>query len=236
MAITTVLFDLDGTLLPMDQDAFLNDYFTRMAAAMARQGHDPKQLINTVWLGTKAMVQNDGSMTNGERFWETAVSVMGEKIREDQPYFDAFYKEEFEPVKASCGYNPAAAEVVYGLKERGFRVVLATNPISPALATDWRIRWAGLKPEDFELYTTFENSHYCKPNLKYYEEILQKLNVRPEECLMVGNDVEEDMITRQMGMQVFLLTDCLISRHGTDINEYPHGGFEELKAFLQGVK
>ena len=99
--------------------------------------------------------------------------------------------------------------------------MLATNPISPALATDWRIRWAGLKPEDFELYTTFENSHYCKPNLKYYEEILQKLNVRPEECLMVGNDVEEDMITRQMGMQVFLLTDCLISRHGADINEYP---------------
>ena len=31
MKITTVLFDLDGTLLPMDQDVFIKDYFGRLA-------------------------------------------------------------------------------------------------------------------------------------------------------------------------------------------------------------
>jgi len=31
----------------------------------------------------------------------------------------------------------------------GFRVALATNPIFPAIATEKRIRWAGLTPEDF---------------------------------------------------------------------------------------
>ena len=49
---------------------------------------------------------------------------------------------------------------------------------------------------------------------------------------MVGNDVAEDMIAQQLGMQVFLLTDCMINKANADISVYPHGGFEELKAFL----
>ena len=35
---------------------------------------------------------------------------------------------------------------------------------------------------------------------------MQKLNVSPEECLMVGNDVSEDMIAETIGMKVFLIT------------------------------
>jgi FMN phosphatase YigB (HAD superfamily) len=110
--------------------------------------------------------------------------------------------------------------------------VLATNPLFPAVATESRIRWAGLSPEDFELYTTFENSRYCKPNLAYYEDILATLSVSGEECVMVGNDVEEDMIAERLGMKTFLLTDCLINKNGEDISKWAHGGFEELKEFL----
>ena len=91
----------------------------------------------------------------------------------------------------------------------------------------------GLQPEDFEFFTTFENSHYCKPNLDYYREILEKLSLKPEECLMVGNDVSEDMITEQLGMKTFLLTDCLINKAGVDISQYHHGGFAELDAYLK---
>ena len=235
MKITTVMFDLDGTLLPMDQDVFVRDYFRRMAAKMAPQGYDPKRLVDTIWRGTGAMVKNDGSKTNEEAFWDLAESVFGQKILQDKHFFDEFYETEFDNIKAVCGFNPAAAEIVRGLKQRGYRVVLATNPIFPARATQWRIRWAGLKPEDFELYTTYENSHYCKPNPDYYREILEKRGLFPEECLMVGNDVTEDMIAEQLGMRVFLLTDCIINKEGRDISVYPNGGFPELAAFLKTI-
>ena len=232
MSVTTVLFDLDGTLLPMDQDVFVKDYFGRIAAKLAPQGYEPKKLVETIWRGTGAMVKNDGSKTNEEAFWEVAVAVYGERIVKDKHFFDEFYEEEFDKIKAVCGYHPAAAEIVHSLKEKGYRVVLATNPIFPAKATQWRIGWAGLKPEDFELYTTYENSRYCKPNPDYYREILNRLNLKAEECLMVGNDVGEDMIARELGMQVFLLTDCIINKAGADISVYPHGSFKELKDFL----
>ena len=235
MSITTVLFDLDGTLLPMDQDVFVKDYFTRIAGKVAPHGYDPKQLIDMIWRGTAAMVQNDGSKTNEEAFWNYAVSVYGDQILRDKYLFDEFYEREFDKIKAVCGYHPAAAEIVHSLKDQGFRVVLATNPIFPARATQWRIQWAGLQPEDFALYTTYENSVYCKPNPAYYRDILKRLNVQPEECLMVGNDVGEDLIAEQLGMQVFLLTDCVINKANADLSSYPHGNFDDLKDFLRGI-
>ena len=110
--------------------------------------------------------------------------------------------------------------------------MLATNPLFPAIATESRIRWAGLNKDDFELYTTYENSCFCKPNLDYYREILSRLGLQPEECLMVGNDVGDDMVARELGMQVFLLTDCLINKTNADLSQYPHGGFDELMAYI----
>ena len=233
--ITTVLFDLDGTLLPMEQDTFVKDYLGRIARKLAPQGYDPKLLVDTIWRGTAAMVSNDGSMTNEEAFWAYAVSVHGQKIVRDKHFFDEFYEEEFDKIKAVCGFHPAAAEIVHSLKARGLRVALATNPIFPARATQWRMAWAGLKPEDFELYTTYENSCHCKPNLDYYRDVLTQLGVKPEECLMVGNDVGEDMVAQKLGMQVFLLTDCLINKVDADISQYPHGNFDDLKTFLAAI-
>lgn len=233
--ITTILFDLDGTLLPMDQDVFVKDYFGRIAAKLAQQGYDPKKLVETIWRGTGAMVKNDGSKTNEEAFWEFAVSVYGDQILKDKRFFDEFYEEEFDKIKAVCGYHPAAAQVVHSLKGKGLRVALATNPIFPARATQWRIQWAGLKPEDFEMYTTYENSRYCKPNLDYYRDVLTQLDVSAEECLMVGNDVSEDMIAEQLGMNVFLLTDCLINKEQKNIDAYPNGSFDDLITHIEKI-
>lgn len=235
MPITTVLFDLDGTLLPMDQDAFTKKYFGLLAANLAPHGYEPKELIEAIWTGTAAMVKNNGSQTNEAAFWKCFAARYGETVKKDIPLFDAFYKTDFAGAKAACGFNPQAAETVAQIKSRGLRVALATNPIFPAIATENRIRWAGVEPKDFELYTTYENSTYCKPNPNYYREIIEKLHVTPEECLMVGNDVTEDMVAGTLGMKVFLLTDCLINKEDKDIAVYPHGNFEQLLKFIEKV-
>jgi FMN phosphatase YigB (HAD superfamily) len=121
------------------------------------------------------------------------------------------------------------------VKAKGLRVILATNPLFPRIATESRVRWAGLDKDDFDEITTFEDYTHCKPNLDYYKDILAKFNLDPEECLMVGNDVDEDMITTGLGMRVFLLTDDLINKSGADINQFPHGGFDDLKQFIENL-
>ena len=233
MSIKTVLFDLDGTLLPMDQEVFINDYFGRLAKKLAPYGYDPKKLIDAVWAGTKAMMKNTGMKTNEAAFWEAFDKYFGHPASKDTSVHQDFYHNEFNTVKDVCGFDPMAAQIVGRLKEKNIRVVLATNPLFPSVPTENRIRWAGLDPEDFEYFTTFENSHYCKSNLDYYREIMDKLYLKPEECLMVGNDAQEDMVAEQLGMKVFLLTDCLINKAGEDISQYPHGSFTQLDAYLK---
>ena len=234
MKIKTVMFDLDGTLLPMDQDQFTKYYFGLLAKKLAPYGYNAEQLISGIWAGTAAMVKNDGSCTNEEAFWKKFSALMGEKVVEDKPLFEEFYRVEFQGARASCGFAPQAAGLVAKLKAAGYRVLLATNPIFPAIATENRIRWAGLEPEDFELYTTYENSCHCKPDPDYYRDILNSMALDPAECLMVGNDATEDTAAELTGMQVFLLTDCLINKENKDLSRWPHGGFDELERFIFG--
>ena len=233
MAIKAVLFDLDGTLVPMDQDVFVGDYFKRISMKLAAYGYDPKQLVDTIWKGTYAMIKNCSDKTNEEVFWDCAVSVFGEKILCDKPLFDEFYETEFDNVKTVCGFNPKAAQTVYKLKEMGYKVALATNPIFPERATRWRIGWAGLEPADFEFYTTYENINRCKPNPDYYIECAARIGCEPHECLMVGNDVSDDMPAASIGMKVFLLTDCLINSKCENISNYPNGSFDELMEHIK---
>ena len=178
------------------------------------------------------MVRNDGSRTNEAAFWDKFASIYGEKAKADEPLFVDFYANEFNQAQSICGHAPRAAEIVHSLQKRGYRVALATNPIFPRIATENRIRWAGLEPDDFALITTYENSTYCKPNSAYYCEILGKLGLKAEECLMVGNDVVEDGAAQKLGIPVFFLTPCLINTQGKDISAIPHGGFDELAAYL----
>ena len=235
MKSKAVLFDLDGTLLPMDQERFTRGYFKLLAKKLIPHGYEPDSLVKAIWHGTAAMVKNEGSCTNEEAFWNDFAATYGETAWKDKVLFNEFYAVDFQRAKDLCGYTADAAAVVNLLQNSGCRVALATNPIFPAVATESRIRWAGLSPEDFEFYTTYENIGYCKPNLDYYREILRRMHLVAEDCIMVGNDAREDMVAGQLGMKTFLLTDCVINPEGLPVEQWPHGDFGALQAYLKEI-
>lgn len=232
--MNTFIFDLDGTLLPMpSQELFLEAYFKALVGKVTGFDLDEKKLVKAVWAGTKAMIENDGTITNEQRFWDTFCTILGKEVRRLEPVFEDFYRNEFEEAKSTTNTNPIAWECIKLLKEKGYHIILATNPIFPRIATLTRIAWAWLNAEDFELITTYENSTYCKPNLAYYNEIIKTVNKSPKECIMVGNDVKEDMCAAALGMDTFLLNDCLINNDETDISIYTQGNFMDLKVLIE---
>ena len=233
--IRAVLFDLDGTLLPMDQDRFVKGYISSMAAYLLPYGYDPKALIRALTLGTEAMYKNDGSKSNEECFWDAFNQIFQRDCRKDMDIFEDYYRTGFQKVQEECGFLKEASAVIQAVKGKDLRPVLATNPLFPAIATHSRARWAGLDPEDFSHITTYENSHFCKPTAAYYQEILDVLGLSSDECLMVGNDADEDLAAMELGIPCFLLTDCLINRSGRDISNIPQGSFAQLMGFLERI-
>lgn len=232
--MNTILFDLDGTLLPMpDQQLFLDTYFGALGEKVAREGMEPKQFIKAVWTGTKAMLENDGTMTNERRYWKVFCSLLGDEALDLEPLFDHFYQNEFSLAKDTTFCHPHAGECIRILREKGYQLVLATNPLFPKVATRTRVEWAGLNPEDFIHITTYENSSFCKPNIEYYKEILKKIGKEPNECMMVGNDVKEDMCAAKLGMDTYLLKECLICQEERDIINLQQGDFDDLLKFIK---
>lgn len=232
--LKAVFFDLDGTLLPMEQEDFIRAYFGPLCAKVAPLGVDAKSLVEVIWQFIAAAAENDGSVTNETVFWQCMGSRFGGEIRrKTEATFDAFYREEFHSARSVCGCDPRAKEIIELLHSRNIPLILATNPIFPAVATEARVDWAGLKPSDFLHITTMENSTCAKPNPRYYGELLRQFDLSAEDCLMVGNDVQEDGAAAKLGMPLFFLTDHLIDRQGKTELSYPHGDFDALKAFLQ---
>lgn len=234
--MNTFIFDLDGTLLPMPSiEKFLEAYLKAVSMKMLPYGFEPQKLVKALMAGTQLMINNDGSMTNESRFWEEFERVLGEGVRKYEEVFEDFYHNEFAMAKTATYSHPLADACIQRLKEKGYRLILATNPVFPKVATYTRMLWAGLKPEDFELITTYEFSSYCKPNLEYYNEILKITGIDPKDCIMVGNDVTEDMCAARLGMDTFLLTECLICPEGEDITGFKQGGFDDLYALIESL-
>ena len=230
--MNAVLFDLDGTLLSLNQDEFINEYFNLLANKMSNYGYNKNELIKAVWHGTKAMVNNNGTKTNEEAFWNDFKNIYGDKVIKDINIFNNFYTNDFNELSKYCSKNDDAIDLVKYLKQNNYRVLLLTNPIFPKVATISRMRWAGFAEDDFEIYTTYENIGFAKPNINYYTHILDKTKLNPNECLMVGNDVDEDMIVKSIGVDVFLITDNLVNRQNIDISQFNNGSFLDLKKYI----
>ena len=227
-----VLFDLDGTLLPLDQDYFIKQYFKALCKSLEPHGYKPDELVGGVWAGTGAMIGNDGTRSNEEAFWSGFASACGLRVLDDKRLFDDFYVGGFQSLREFTSPSDKPRALIKELRRRNTVAVIASQPIFPMRAHLSRMEWAGLDPDDFTLITAYENSAFCKPAPGYYESISSDIGVSPERCLMVGNDTGDDAPAKDVGIDVFILTDCLINRKNEDLSVYPHGTMDEMISYV----
>ncbi len=210
-----ILFDMDGTLLPMEHKVFMHGYFKMILGVLSSFGDDPKVLFDGFLKGIDAMSNTDGTVNNKEAFWGVFKNYINGDVNEYIRISDEFYHGDFEKAKAFTKENPLAVRAVELAHRNGRKVVLATNPMFPKHAQLARVGWVGLGEADFDLVTDYESDSHTKPQKEYYLSICERIGVAPEECLMVGNDERDDMMgAESAGMDGFLLTDCLIPAEG----------------------
>jgi len=231
----TILFDLDGTLLPMDLDVFLTDYLSCLSRRFA-DIIDPGALQRNILASTEAMIRdNRPDKTNQDVFMADFIPRFDRPAEELMTIFDDFYNNEFGELIRCTAPTPLSRQICRELVEKGYQLVLATNPIFPDAATAHRMRWAGVEDIPWALVTTYEHCHFCKPNPNYYQEILKRIGAKPGETLMVGNDTKEDLAAGKLGIKTYLVTDNLID-HGDSARDADfEGRLEDFLVFARSL-
>lgn len=231
--IKAIFFDLDGTLLPIDENDFVKLYFKLLTERVKDYGYDSEELIKNVWAGTKAMYANDGSTTNERVFWDVFKACYGEERMKDKPLFDDFYLNGFKGLIDICKPNPLARDIVDFCKRTVQYTVLTTNPIFPLNGQLTRMGFLGLKAEDFDYVTAYENSSFTKPNPGYFIEVMEKFGLKPEEVVLFGNNEKEDGDCA-VGAEIkcYMVGDYVI-KNSASPNKFKHIDVDEIIITIQ---
>lgn len=230
-----ILLDLDGTLIDLDLSQFIPSYMALLSEKFT-DFIDSKTFGALLFASTEVMVKNSGGLfTNRDVFYKDFCRRTGFKLETIEPRIDDFYQNDYPGLSRFSRPLPAAKTIADTLLNKKIPVVLATNPIFPPEAVEQRVVWGELKTGHFDLITTMDNMHYCKPNPDYYSEIAEMIGVRPEKCLMVGNDTVEDMAAGKAGMETFLVEDFLLNRTGTEPRSHYRGSLTDFLQFIQQI-
>ena len=94
---------------------------------------------------------------------------------------------------------PKVKSTLNKLKQKGIRLAILTD--APRMRA-W-LRLAEMELSDyFEFVVTFDDTKVRKPNKKTFSLILKKLNLSPEEVMMVGDSLDKDIKgANDMGMK-----------------------------------
>ena len=205
--IRAILFDLDGTLLSVNQVEFMRNYIGLLSP---RFNHllPPDRFAKLLLRSIDVMIKEPKpDRTNLQTFFDDFSKVTGLTYNTLWPIFEEFYATDFPALQCMSRANPEGKRVIEFAIQQGYMTALASNSILPMAAVVERIRWAELSVEQFSVIPSIEDFHFCKPHLGFFEEIAKKLKLEPKECLMVGNHPVEDMVARELGLKTFLLAD-----------------------------
>ena len=204
--IEAVLFDLDGTLILFNETEFFKAYSGKLYLSF-QDILPPDDFVKRLMYATQKMTDNDGTRNNAAVFVEHFKNGLDISADSLWQRFEKFYTNEFHQFQPLMKPADGARDVVTFMKENGLKLVIATNPMFPIEVQLMRLDWAGLADIKFDLITHVENFSFCKPKLEYYQSISDKIDVPPQNCIMIGNDPFNDMIASKVGMKTYLTTD-----------------------------
>lgn len=202
----TLLLDLDDTLLDTNLETFMPAYFQALSQHMAAHV-SPGVMVRALVDGMHLMNENeDPTRTLQEVFEAAFYPNLGISKEAVSGVLEEFYDNVFPTLRAYTHVRPDAVALIEWALGRGFRVAIATDPFFPRKATHHRIRWAGLDPNRLELISTFDHFHFSKTHPAYYAEVLGRLGWPDGPVLMVGNDVERDLLpAHKFGLATYLI-------------------------------
>ncbi len=207
MTITTILLDLDDTLIHNSTDRFIPAYLKSLGNYLSDIA-PAEEIISLVFHAIEEMQANqDVAVTNYDAFYRPFLQGLKLSYEQVHPRVTAFYRQVYPELRRFVTPVPQVRQFIADFFEAGYRICIATNPLFPATAIEQRLAWADALDFPYELITTMETMHFSKPNPRYYQEILARLDISAAEAIMVGDNPEHDIApARQVGLATWRIT------------------------------
>jgi FMN phosphatase YigB (HAD superfamily) len=198
----TYLFDLDGTLSAVSDEDFARRYF-QLVFSSAEGRVVLEKLMSALEVSLKALFgDRDNFKNNYDLFMERFVESMGDHDQNwYEQFFNEFYDGDYNKLEELVAPRENVVKVLKDLRKAGKGIIIATNPIFPGKAINKRLEWVGVEKKFLDYVTTMENSHYVKPDLRYYREILEVNGLEASNCVMIGNDMSMDGVCSDVGIE-----------------------------------
>jgi FMN phosphatase YigB (HAD superfamily) len=206
--IEAVLFDIDNTLILFDENAFFDAYLKKLVPRFS-DIFTPENFRERLIGSTRALLKNQGQTSNIEYYMNHFIRDHEDRKEEIWERFQRFYSSEFNQLRDRVTVVDGTRSLLSALNKQGLKLVAASNPLWPLSIQTMRLGWADVDDLPYSMITHIENTSYCKPQPEFFLEICQSIGLKPEQCLMVGNDPLNDMIAGETGMKTYLTTDSL---------------------------
>ncbi len=216
--IKAVLLDLDNTLLYNPDSAFAAE-FIRLADQFFETRWQQSQVSRLLIESIQGLQQDrHPKETNAETLFAWVAERAGRTLDDATSALLAFYQQRY-PYLRSCieSLGDVPVNLINWLRSQHYAVVIATNPIYPVSAIRQRLRWAGLSDDlaEYALVTHAENMHFAKPDPAYYVEIVARVGVEPDEAVMIGDSLKNDIKPAgQAGLHAHPIADHVSSTEG----------------------
>lgn len=229
----TLLLDLDDTLLDTNLNVFMPAYFQALAQHLANYA-EPQTMLRALLAGVNLMNESeDPTRTLKDIFDLDFFPKLGGSREELAQGIEEFYDEIFPTLARHTRARPEAVPFIEWAFSCGYRIAIATDPLFPRKATYHRLRWAGFDPQRFELVSTYDHFHFTKTQPAYYAEVLGRLGWPEGPVLMVGNDVDRDILpAHRLGLKTFLVDGDDASSPGFEMGR---GKLGDLRTWLESV-
>lgn len=234
----TLLLDLDDTLLVNPIAEFLPAYLQALSSHLAPYAN-PQLVIQSLLGGTRQMLANrQPDCTLEEVFNEYFYPALGVSPLTLRQPLEQFYAEIYPSLNSITQPHTDAVHLIEAANQRGYRVVIATNPLFPRTAIVQRLSWAGLSPDNFSfaLIPSMESIHFAKPNPAYLAELLGQLGWPEGPVIMVGDDRDNDIIpATELGLATYWITEQADTNPSDPIMPSYSGALGDLLPWLDSM-
>ena len=203
--MTTLLVDLDGTLVRLRARLVLELRLAlrgarRFAAVLPR-----RRFHRAFWRAARVMQTHATGRANHDVLVGELARQAGCAEADIARCLDDMVTHDFARMAWHFRPIPGAREALLRARDRGHRLVLATNPVWPERAVRMRLAWGGLDDVAFDFVTHSGVMSRCKPSVLYYRELLARLAKTADQCVMVGDNPRKDLPAAEAGIRTFLL-------------------------------